>query len=172
MSDMKCPYCNADQEVCHDDGQGYAEDELHHHECGECGKTFVFQTAISFDYTPLKADCLNDSPHKFKATNTSPKCATKMRCEDCDEERSPTEDEWKVILGDTVLSNDDQKWKEHNTSRAAQDAVLLIRFGLNSTGEVINKSALANKDGTLTGYLTIGKHKRSDEYVINRSKRK
>ena len=29
MSDMQCPYCGADQEVCHDDGAGYSEDERH-----------------------------------------------------------------------------------------------------------------------------------------------
>lgn len=59
MSDMQCPYCGADQEVCHDDGNGYAEGVKHEHECSECEKTFVFETFISFDYEPSKADCLN-----------------------------------------------------------------------------------------------------------------
>lgn len=63
MSDLECPYCHAEQEVCHDDGQGYAEDEAHEMECSECGKNFIFRTVISIDHFPAKADCLNGSPH-------------------------------------------------------------------------------------------------------------
>lgn len=33
MGDMQCPYCGADQEVCHDDGAGYSEDTRHEHTC-------------------------------------------------------------------------------------------------------------------------------------------
>lgn len=46
MSDMQCPYCGADQEVCHDDGAGYVEDQRHEHTCSECDKTFVFRMAL------------------------------------------------------------------------------------------------------------------------------
>ena len=63
MSDLECPYCGAENEVCHDDGAGYAEDEAHEMECGECEKSFTFQTHISFSYHPEKADCLNDGNH-------------------------------------------------------------------------------------------------------------
>ena len=38
MSDMNCPYCNAEQDVNHDDGEGYDESQKHEHECSECGK--------------------------------------------------------------------------------------------------------------------------------------
>ena len=37
MADMACPYCGSEQEVCHDDGAGYAEDETHQHTCSSCG---------------------------------------------------------------------------------------------------------------------------------------
>ena len=91
--DMECPYCGADQEVCHDDGHGYAEDVRHEHTCSECGKTFVFTTFISFDYTPHKADCLNGGEHELKLTNTYPRRYSQMRCRHCDYSRQATEAE-------------------------------------------------------------------------------
>lgn len=94
MSDMECPYCGADQEVCHDDGAGYDESVLHEHTCSECDKTFVFSTSISFYYDPQKADCLNGAPHKYKMTSTHPRMFSKMRCSDCGEERTPTAEEF------------------------------------------------------------------------------
>ncbi len=98
LNDMECPYCEAEQEVCHDDGEGYSEDVAHEHECTECGKTFVFYTEISFDYTPQKADCLNDGEHEFKATHTSPVKYSRMRCTMCEEERQPTAEELQAIF--------------------------------------------------------------------------
>ena len=65
MKDIKCPYCDAGNDVCHDDGQGYDEDVKHEMECHACGKSFVFTTAISLHYSPSKADCLNGAPHDF-----------------------------------------------------------------------------------------------------------
>ena len=98
MSDINCPYCNHPQEVCHDDGEGYSE-EAHQMDCYECEKTFVFYTWISFDYTPLKADCLNEGgQHEFKPSWTAPRIYTKMRCTACQEERQCTDAE-KLQLG-------------------------------------------------------------------------
>lgn len=94
MSDMQCPYCGADQEVCHDDGQGYSEDARHEHECSECEKTFVYTTTISFHYRPKKADCLNEAPHTLKMSRTWPKEYSRMKCEHCDFERQPTAEEF------------------------------------------------------------------------------
>lgn len=93
MTDMDCPYCGADQEVCHDEGQGYEEGVKHEHTCQQCGKTFVFQTYISFDYEPSKADCLNGSPHQFKMSKTWPRQYSKMQCQHCDYKRQATSDE-------------------------------------------------------------------------------
>ena len=90
MSDMNCPYCNAEQEVCHDDGHGYAEEVKHEHRCRECDKLFVFQTYISMSYEAAPAECLNDGAHDFQPTTCTPKWATRMRCRMCDEERQPT----------------------------------------------------------------------------------
>jgi hypothetical protein len=98
MSDIDCPYCGHGQEVCHDDGQGYAEDETHEMECYECEKSFVFTTCISFDYSPAKADCLNGAEHNFKPTITVPRKYTKMRCADCDKTRPCTDAEMSVAL--------------------------------------------------------------------------
>lgn len=65
MNDLECPYCDAGNDVCHDDGFGYEEGIAHEMECCECEKIFTFQTHISFNYFPEKADCLNGSPHEF-----------------------------------------------------------------------------------------------------------
>jgi hypothetical protein len=99
MKDTNCPYCNAEIEICHDDGFGCAEGEAYQMECPHCEKNFIFYTTISFDYSPQKADCLNGAEHKWKATITCPKTATRMRCTMCDQERKPTEEEMKIIMG-------------------------------------------------------------------------
>jgi len=79
MNDMECPYCGADQEVCHDDGHGYEEGKNHKHRCSKCKKNFVFQTTISFYYEPEKADCLNGADHQLKMSSTYPREYSKMR---------------------------------------------------------------------------------------------
>jgi hypothetical protein len=96
--DLECPYCEVELEICHDDGFGYEEGVKHQMECGHCGKTFVFETSISFYYEPEKADCLNDGNHDYKPTRTYPKEFTEMKCSMCDDKRKPTEIEWKEIL--------------------------------------------------------------------------
>lgn len=98
MSDIECPYCGAGQEICHDDGFGYEEDQKHEMECRECDKTFVFTTSILFMYEPSKADCLNDGEHHFKPTMTTPREYTRMRCTECDLERPCTADEMAQVL--------------------------------------------------------------------------
>ena len=97
-SDIECPYCGKGQDVCHDDGLGYAEDVAHEMRCEHCDKNFTFQTSVMFCYSPSKADCLNGSEHKLEQTRTFPARYTKMRCTDCDYERQPTEQEFKNIL--------------------------------------------------------------------------
>lgn len=98
MSDMNCPYCDAKNEVCHDDGDGYDESQRHEHTCRECRKSFVFTTEISYHYEPHKAECLNDGEHQLALSRTFPKRYSMMRCNDCDYERTPTEQE----LGETA----------------------------------------------------------------------
>lgn len=98
MKDVECPYCGEDQEINHDDGYGYEEDEVYQQECRNCHKTFTFTTSISFYYEAAKADCLNGAEHKYEQTHTHPKKCTRMRCVDCDDERPPTEKEWKELV--------------------------------------------------------------------------
>ena len=95
---IKCPYCEIEQEINHDDGYGYEEDVLYEQVCGNCDKTFTYRTSITFYYEAYKADCLNGSNHCFKSSITVPIEYTKMRCRDCDESREPTEKEWVTIL--------------------------------------------------------------------------
>lgn len=100
--DVECPYCGAGQEICHDDGYGYEEDRIHEQDCGKCGKTFAFNTSISFYYEAWKADCLNGGKHNFQEVRTYPKYYKHwVRCEDCGfEERSDpmTQEEWDDCL--------------------------------------------------------------------------
>jgi len=65
--DVECPYCGKPQEINHDDGYGYEEDEPHNQECGDCGKVFAFTTSISFYYDAYQADCLNDGEHDMES---------------------------------------------------------------------------------------------------------
>ncbi len=101
--DMQCPYCGADDDVCHDDGAGYAEDEAHQHWCGHCEKTYVFQTSIDFSYEPSKADCLNtdDDLHDWKHID-DPWYPQKKICRVCEEssngERASDEDHAKELI--------------------------------------------------------------------------
>ena len=91
--DLNCPYCDAELNVCHDDGFGYQEGVKHEMQCDECEKSFVFETSISFYYEPEKAECLNEGVHDYEPTNVTPKCFTKMRCNMCDYERELTDKE-------------------------------------------------------------------------------
>jgi len=80
-SDVDCPYCGAPNDINHDDGYGYAENEKFSQECEGCGKTFVYTTAIIFDYDAEKAPCLNGGEHKYKELPTS--LGTLHECEYC-----------------------------------------------------------------------------------------
>jgi len=84
-NDVKCPYCDEYNEICHDDGYGYEEERLHQQECSECEKTFTFTTFIYFSYEAYKADCLNGGEHEFEKTITYPPEFAKLRCIHCDE---------------------------------------------------------------------------------------
>lgn len=81
-TDVECPYCEYEQEICHDDGYGYEEDVEHEQTCPECDKIFVFTTSISYYYEVNKADCLNGSEHNMikRVTTYYPDYA---ECKDC-----------------------------------------------------------------------------------------
>jgi len=98
MSDLECPYCGKDCDVCHDDGFGYEENKKHQMKCPHCGKSFVFETSISFYYEPEKADCLNGYEHKWKPSGTFPQKFSFMYCKMCGKEREPTEKEMTAIM--------------------------------------------------------------------------
>ena len=89
MSDIECPYCKAENNVCHDDGQGYEEDRRHEMECSHCGNGFVFMTSVLYLYTPYKADCLNGKDHNLKPSPSWP-YPDRVECVDC----------WEQIDGD------------------------------------------------------------------------
>jgi hypothetical protein len=93
MSDMQCPYCGADQEVCHDDGHGYTEGVKHEHTCSSCDKTFVFETSIVLYYEAFKADCLNGAEHELKFLKSWPAQYSRMGCIHCGYERRATPEE-------------------------------------------------------------------------------
>ena len=96
--DVKCPYCGEKQNINHDDGVGYEEDEIHQQQCKGCDKYFVYTTQISYSYDVTKADCLNDGECTFRPINTFPKEYTRMVCTQCGEYRNPTEQEMVEIM--------------------------------------------------------------------------
>lgn len=96
MIDVSCPYCGHSQNIDHDDGYGYEEDEIHNQECKKCNKTFAYFTNIIFSYDAFKADCLNGSPHQYQPNKCVPNCFTKMQCIVCGDERTPTDEEREV----------------------------------------------------------------------------
>ncbi len=50
MGDVKCPYCETEQEINHDDGYGFEDGVEFTQECTNCRKKFKFTTEISYDY--------------------------------------------------------------------------------------------------------------------------
>lgn len=95
MSDANCPYCNYGQEICHDDGYGFQEDEKYEQHCGNCSKNFVYTPCIEISYDTAQADCLNGSDHDYHPTSTYPKKYFQMMCSMCDNRRKPTQDEFE-----------------------------------------------------------------------------
>lgn len=92
MSDVNCPYCNAEIDLDLSDG-GYEQDTLHETSCDECDKNFIYTTSLIYHHDSYAAPCLNGEPHSFKRTHVSPKFFTKMKCEYCDEQRELTPEE-------------------------------------------------------------------------------
>lgn len=97
-SDIKCPYCGAENEICHDDGQGYDEGVINDQECHVCGKNFVFTTSVVCYYDARRADCLNDGEHKYTPTHTYPREFSQMECRSCGCTRPCTEAEMEKII--------------------------------------------------------------------------
>ena len=95
-SDIECPYCGAEQDICHEGGIGYAEGVRHEQECSDCKKTFTFTTSTSYYYEAEKADCLNGGPHKLEMSHTNPRKYSEMCCADCDYQRKPTPEEFSA----------------------------------------------------------------------------
>jgi hypothetical protein len=85
----KCPYCDAELEIDHDDGYGYDENEKHNQECRNCGKSFVYTTSMLYAYELEQADCLNEGEHSFEPIFGVPKelFVGMERCKVCGEER-------------------------------------------------------------------------------------
>ena len=87
-SDVECPYCEVGQEINHDDGYGYAENETCEQECNNCEKTFTFSTVISFSHEAHKAPCKNGGEHNLKQIVGAPRLyfIGLSRCTYCDED--------------------------------------------------------------------------------------
>lgn len=50
MSDVDCPHCGTAQDIDHDDGYGYAEDQRHEQPCVSCGQSFGYFTSVLYLY--------------------------------------------------------------------------------------------------------------------------
>ena len=98
MKDIECPYCEHYQDIDHDDGYGYREDETHQQQCENCEKYFTYTTSIHYYYDVQQADCLNGGEHNYKSRMTFPREFTMMCCTMCDDQRKPTKEEFEKIL--------------------------------------------------------------------------
>lgn len=102
MTDVECPYCDAEQEICHDDGYGYEEGRLFEQQCSECEKVFTFTTSISFYYDAYQADCLNGDEHvygrpqKLWFDERKKKALWRRRCRGCESEQQGYDPEWAI----------------------------------------------------------------------------
>ena len=78
MSVVTCPYCKEDQEINHDEGQGYSEDSEHEQICPGCNKYFKFTTSITYSYEVL----CQDNDHKMEPFGDE--WPDMFECENCD----------------------------------------------------------------------------------------
>jgi hypothetical protein len=82
-----CPECGVPQEIDHDDGYGYEEDEIYEQECNDCGKTFVYTTTYIMFHTVEKAPCQNGGKHKMEPVTHAPRhWPDWVRCKFCGHE--------------------------------------------------------------------------------------
>jgi len=95
--DVRCPYCGEWQEINHDDGYGYAEDEVFEQECWKCDKVFTYTTSTHFYYEVGKAPCKNGGSHEFDPILGHPKehFAGRYCCKYCGEEKYNEEENKK-----------------------------------------------------------------------------
>jgi len=86
MSEVECPYCEADCGVPDD---SYGEGELVDWECDGCKKKFVYYSQYSVDYYSQKAPCLNGGEHEWDSMVGAPAEHFKgrYRCKVCDKEK-------------------------------------------------------------------------------------
>ncbi len=87
MSDLQCPYCDADLD---DPDDCYKEDEAYEGHCPYCDKGFVFTLSYSVSYEATQAPCMNGEPHDWKEIHGSPKeyFENRRRCSYCDQEKT------------------------------------------------------------------------------------
>ena len=85
--DVECPYCGEWQEINHDEGYGYTEDELHEQQCSSCEKEFTFTTSILYCYEAHKDDCSNGGEHEMEPVKSYPgHWPDWKRCKNCSHE--------------------------------------------------------------------------------------
>lgn len=86
-NDTNCPYCDHPQDINHDDGYGYEEDIIFEQECSNCGKIFIYTTAIMLLYETEKAPCRNGAPCDFQPVKSFPQLfPDHVRCACCGDE--------------------------------------------------------------------------------------
>lgn len=96
--DIECPYCGEGQEINHDDGYGYQEDETYEQECSDCLKNFTYTTGIIYHYEAAQAPCLNGEDHNMTPVVHTPRYWPNWaRCSWCDHEvRGEYNPDWEA----------------------------------------------------------------------------
>lgn len=100
--DLYCPYCDAEIEVCNDDGFGLDESRPWPMDCPHCSNVFVFRSSVSWTYVAMRADCLNGGEHNMTSYRHYPRYYPGWQyCETCGHE------EGGPRRGETPLSREE-----------------------------------------------------------------
>lgn len=100
QEDVSCPYCGSWQDICKDDGRGYRDEEQLEEECEKCGKNFLVQVSVSFNYSSQEAPCKNGQPHEWRQIVGYPKehFIGRFECTYCHEEDRREEEKRRAAM--------------------------------------------------------------------------
>ena len=113
MSAVECPYCEAEFEVCQDEGFACKDSEDYDLACIYCEKTFIITPCVSYSFDARKANCKNgEAEHKIKDKIGHPRefYIGMKYCTDCGEEFNTKKEERELGV---KLYMDGLKKNEH-----------------------------------------------------------
>lgn len=99
MSDVECPYCGHEQEVCQDDGHACEDGAIYGEQCYKCEKYFALTPCISYSFSGEKADCMNGGDHNWAYGCHALQKKVRRVCLDCHKSEWVCESEKLKLMG-------------------------------------------------------------------------